>query len=91
MGEIESTGNGFTVTVTCAVEVHPFKSPVTLYVMVEEGLAITLATVVELNAVEGLHAYVFAPVTMSVVDCPSQMVVDGEIVSTGTGFTVTVT
>jgi hypothetical protein len=30
VGETESTGNGLTVTVTCAVAVHPFAFPVTV-------------------------------------------------------------
>ncbi len=37
---------------------HPFRSPVTVYVVGEDGLAVTLAPVVELNAVDGLHEYV---------------------------------
>src|SRR5258706_4186050 len=42
-------GIGFTVTVTCAVAVHPSASPVTVYVVVEDGLAITDEPVVELD------------------------------------------
>ena len=49
------TGRGKTVTVTCDVEVHPSKSPVTVYVVVEEGLAVTLEPVDELSEAEGLH------------------------------------
>ena len=54
-GETASTGKGLTVRVTCDVAVHPLMSPVTVYVVVEEGLAVTLAAVVELNAIEGVH------------------------------------
>ena len=43
------------VTVTCAVAVHPNASPVTVYVIVEDGLAITEGPVVVLSDVEGLH------------------------------------
>ena len=43
------------VTVTCAVAVHPNASPVTVYVMVEDGLAITLEPVVVFSDVEGLQ------------------------------------
>ena len=54
-GETVTTGSGFTVTVICAVAVHPFKSPVTVYVVVEAGVARTLAPVDELNVDDGLH------------------------------------
>jgi hypothetical protein len=50
-----TTGNGLIVTVTCAVAVHPDISPVTVYVVVEEGFAVTEEPVVALNAVDGLH------------------------------------
>src|SRR5258706_16457121 len=60
-GETVTTGMGFTVTVTCVVAVHPSASPVTVYVVVEDGLAITDEPVVELNAVAGLQKYVLAP------------------------------
>ena len=78
------------VTVTCAVAVHPSASPVTVYVIVEVGLATTVAPVVVFNEVAGLHVYVFAPLAVSVVFCPVQMVMFGETVTTGIGFTVTV-
>jgi hypothetical protein len=90
-GETVTTGSGLTVTVTCAVAVHPFRSPVMVYVVVEDGLAVTLAPIVALNAVDGLHAYEFAPPVLSVTDCPLQIVCEGETESTGSGFTLTVT
>ena len=50
------TGRGFTFTVTCAEAVHPLISvPVTVYVVVEAGFAVTEEPVVALNAVDGLH------------------------------------
>jgi len=49
------TGSGLTVTVTCAVCVHPLRVPVTVYVVVVVGLAVTLAPVVLLNPVGGDH------------------------------------
>lgn len=71
----------FTVTVTCAVAVHPFRSvPVTVYVVVEDGPAETLAPVVLLRPVAGDHEYVFAPLAVSMVGCPLQMAVLGETV-----------
>ena len=50
-----TTGDGLIVTVDCAVAVQPFTSPVTVYVVVEEGLAVTDEPVVEFNAVDGLQ------------------------------------
>ena len=45
-----------TVTVTCAVAVHPLMLvPVTVYVVVEGGLAVTDEPVDELRLVEGVH------------------------------------
>ena len=79
------------VTVTCAVAVQPSASPVTVYVTVDAGVEVTVAPVVALRYVAGLHEYVFAPLAVSVVFCPVQMVMFGETVTTGTGFTVTVT
>jgi hypothetical protein len=67
-GETVTTGTGFTVTVTCAVAVQPSASPVTVYVVVEFGVAVTVEPVAELNPVAGLHEYVFAPLALSVVD-----------------------
>ena len=51
-----TTGNGFTVTVTCAVAVQPLLSvPVTVYVVVADGLAVTGEPVVALRFVEGVQ------------------------------------
>ena len=51
-----TTGRGLTVTVTCAVAEQPLASvPVTIYVVVEEGLAVTLDPVVALRLVAGLQ------------------------------------
>ena len=45
-----------TVTVPCPVEVQPLTSvPVTVYVIVEVGLAVTVAPIVELKSVAGFH------------------------------------
>jgi hypothetical protein len=80
-----------TVTVTCAEEVQPLASvPVTVYVVVEDGLAETLAPVVLLRPVGGDHVYVFAPFAVNVVGCPLQMAVLGETVMAAE-YSVTVT
>lgn len=90
LGETVTTGSGFTITVDCAVAVQPRRFPVTVYVVVEEGFAVTLEPVDELNVVDGLHEYVVAPFATSVADCPAQIVAAGETVTTGSGLTVTV-
>ena len=86
-----TTGAGFIVTVTCAVDVHPLASPVTVYVVVEDGLAVTDEPVVALKAAAGLHVYVLAPDAVSVTDCPAQTGEGVVTFTTGSGFTVTVT
>jgi len=56
-GVAEITGGGLTVTVTVEVLVQPFEPvPVIVYVVVEAGLAVTLAPVVALNPVAGDQA-----------------------------------
>ena len=75
-------GGGLTVTVTCAVAVHPFDVPVTVYVVVEAGVAVTDEPVVLLNPVAGLQAYEVAPVAVNVVDCPIQ-IAEGVLRKTG--------
>jgi hypothetical protein len=59
--------------------------------VVAVGFAVTVAPVVELKPVAGDHEYVVAPFAVSVVDCPTQKLTFGETVTTGSGFTVTVT
>jgi hypothetical protein len=54
-GVTETTGGGLTVTVTCAVAEHPPDVPVTVYVVVLAGFAVTEEPVVALNPVAGLH------------------------------------
>ena len=66
---------GCTATITWSVAVQP-PPPVTVNVYVVEtvGVATGLAIDVELNPVDGLHAYDGPPLPCSVVDCPAQMV-----------------
>ena len=60
--------------------------------MVTDGDAVTVAPVVALNPVDGFHVYVNAPEAVSPTDPDGQMSDDdGVIVTTGNGFTVTVT
>jgi hypothetical protein len=63
-----TTGKGLTVTVTCPVAEQPLDVPVTVYVVVVVGFAVTDEPVVALNPVAGLHVYVLAPLTVSVAD-----------------------
>ena len=50
------TGSGFTFTVTCVDAVQPLLSvPVTVYVEVEVGFAVTVEPVVALSPVAGDH------------------------------------
>ena len=69
-GVIVTVGNGFTVTVTVAVLLHPAVVPVTVYVVVAPGLAVTVAPVVADSPVAGDQLYVVAPVAVSVVAAP---------------------
>ena len=60
--------------------------------MVVGGFAVTVAPVVADKPVAGLHVYVVAPLAVSDVLLPLQIVaVVGETVTVGFGFTVTVT
>ena len=86
-----TVGKVFTVIVTVAVFVHPLELvPVTVYVVVVVGLAVTVAPVVELNPVDGVHAYVVAPLAVRLVEFPVHILVLDETVTVGNEFTVTV-
>ena len=79
------------VTVTCVVAVQPLAFvPVTVYVVVDAGDAVTDEPVVLLNPVAGLQVYVLAPDAFNTVDCPAQIDA-GRTEITGDGVTVTVT
>ena len=58
--------------------------------MVEGGNAWTNEPVVLLSPMAGLHIYVLAPDAVKVVGILSHIAVLGEMVRTGSGFTVTV-
>ena len=90
-GEVITAGVGLTVTVTCADAVHPLLPvPITVYVVVEVGCALTFGPVDELRDADGLHVKVFAPPAVSAVLCPLQIVSSGETKIAGDGFTVKV-
>ena len=59
--------------------------------VVEDGLAVTLEPVVELRLVDGVQVYVLAPLAVSVTELPIQIGDGVGTVTTGSGFTVTVT
>ena len=60
--------------------------------MVVIGLAVTIAPVVVFNPVEGDHAYVDAPLAVSAVLLPLQILgAEGVTVKLGRGFTVITT
>lgn len=91
VGEFTVTvGKLFTVTVPVAVELQPFASPVTVYVVVLVGVAVTVAPVVEANVGSAVQIYPVAPLAVSVADCPTQIAVLFTV-TTGKGVTVTVT
>jgi phage terminase large subunit-like protein len=91
-GETDTVGVELTVTVIVFVPMHPLAPvPVTVYVRVDVGLATTFIPVVTFNPVEGLQAYVVAPLAVKVVLAPPHNVEDaGEIDTVGVGFTATI-
>lgn len=83
-----TTGKGFTVTVVVLTAVQVPAVPVIVYTVVDVGLATTLDPLVALNPVAGLQTYVAAPLAVSVVEFPVQMVAEGTVT---VGFVTTVT
>ena len=51
-----------------------FPLPITVYVVVAVGLAATVNPLAALNPTAGDQLYVFAPLPVSVVEAPSQIV-----------------
>jgi len=81
-----------TVTVTVCVLLHEPVVPVTVYVVVDAGDAVTDAVLVALRPVPGAHVYVVAPLAISPVLPPGHIVADAGITATvGEAFTVTIT
>jgi hypothetical protein len=88
---IDNVADGVTVTTTVAVFTQPEAAvPVTVYVVVPAGFAETVAPVVALRPVAGLHEYVFAPEAVTEPAIPAQIVIGGTVI-VGNGFTVTIT
>jgi hypothetical protein len=66
-------GRGFTVTTTASVAVHPKGLvAVTVYVVVEDGFAVTLEPLVPLKPVAGDQVYEDPPVAVKVALPPAQ-------------------
>jgi hypothetical protein len=84
-----TVGNGFTVTLTAAVPVHPaVLVPVTVYVVVALGVTVLLAPLP--NPPDQL--YVFAPLAVITEVCPLHIAAGLAVAATdGNGFTVTLT
>jgi PII-like signaling protein len=86
-----TTGDGLTETVVVDEPTHPkLFVPVTVYVVVADGAAVTLAPDVADRPVAGDHVYVAAPVAISAVDEPAHIATFVPAVTTGNGLTVTV-
>ena len=85
-------GFGLIFTVVAAVLVQPLASvPVTVYVIVEDGLADTVDPVGAESPVEGLHIYEVAPPPVRDTDWPLHSTVDtGVAVTVGAGIIFTV-
>lgn len=77
-------GNALTVTVVDAFAEHPLFDPVTLYVVLADGLTVILDEVAPV-----LHKKLDAPLAVSVVEAPAQ-IVDGEALTLTVGMAITV-
>jgi len=85
-GESVTTGSGLTTTCRVAVSEQPRLVPVTVYVVVPDGLTVADAALPP----EGDQLYVVAPLAVSVTLSPAQMVaVAGLMLTTGSGVTAT--
>ena len=81
---LETTGNGFTVTVTglLATEVQPAKEQVAVYVVVTEGVTVMVPAVAPVLQVmiPPLH-----PVAVRSTDCPSHTAGAAEVITGAEG------
>lgn len=84
-------GSELTLTVTIALPLQPAVLPVTVYVVVVEGEAVTLLPVVAERPAPGDHVYVLPPVAVKVVVLPAQMPTFALALTDGVELTLTVT
>ena len=90
--ETETAGELFKFTVTVVFPLHPLCVSVTVYVVVDDGFAITEVPVVAFSPPPGDQIKLLAPEAVSVTELPVQRVgLAGETEITGTCVTFTVT
>lgn len=89
-GDTVTVGVALTVIVTCCVAVQPFVLPVTVYVAVLGGKAVTTTPDVALRLAAGAHVYVVAPYARKVKLSPEQRLGAGGTTEI-TGIVLTVT
>ena len=89
LADADTVGNGFTVTLTVAVPVHPaVLVPVTVYVVVELGVTVLLAPLPRLCD----QLYVLAPAAVNTEFAPLHIDAGLAVaVTVGNGLTVTLT
>jgi hypothetical protein len=83
-------GPSITFTVTVVDDEQPPVVPVTVYIVVAVGYAITVAPVVIERLSAGLHVYDVAPLAVNVTLPPEQNAAGVGTVTVGEGLTVTV-
>ena len=86
-----TVGGTFTITVTVADALHPAALvPITVYVVVVVGLAVTVAPVVALNPVAGDQPYVIPPEAVNETPVLPKQIdgADGDTAIVGFAFTV---
>jgi len=86
-----TAGSGFTETITNASAVPQLLVPVTVYIVVTVGVAVTLVPVVADNPAPGIHTYVTPPVAESAADVPKHIATFDPAPTIGVAVTDTVT
>jgi hypothetical protein len=80
-----------TLTITIAVALQPEEvTPVTVYVVVTDGTAVTEAPVEELKLILGAHVYVDAPLAVNLLPLPLQIICGDAVAVTFGVATITV-